>query len=41
MFPGELAIAGFDDRPESRESEPALTTVRIPLEEMGRPPSGI
>ena len=34
--PADLAIVGFDNRPESRESVPALTTVQTPLEEMGR-----
>jgi LacI family transcriptional regulator len=33
--PEDLAIVGFDDRPEARESEPALTTVRVPFEELG------
>lgn len=34
--PGELSVAGFDDIDVSRATSPALTTVRQPLEEMGR-----
>ncbi|WP_432839425.1 LacI family DNA-binding transcriptional regulator [Dactylosporangium sp. CA-092794] len=34
--PGELSVAGFDDIDVSRATLPALTTVRQPLEEMGR-----
>lgn len=34
--PGEtIAVAGFDDIPTVRDITPALTTVRIPLEEVG------
>ncbi|MFJ6677716.1 LacI family DNA-binding transcriptional regulator [Microbacterium sp. NPDC091382] len=34
--PGEdIALAGFDDIPTSRDVTPALTTVRVPLEEVG------
>ncbi|MEE6286964.1 LacI family DNA-binding transcriptional regulator [Georgenia sp. MJ173] len=35
-LPQDLAIAGFDDIPTLRDITPALTTVGIPLEEMGR-----
>jgi LacI family transcriptional regulator len=34
--PGELSVTGFDDLPASRWSSPPLTTVRQPLQEMGR-----
>jgi LacI family transcriptional regulator len=34
--PGDVAITGVDDLPISAEVDPALTTVRIPAEEMGR-----
>ncbi|WP_198169649.1 LacI family DNA-binding transcriptional regulator [Agromyces laixinhei] len=30
-----VAVAGFDDVPASRDVSPALTTVRVPLEEIG------
>ncbi len=33
--PGELSVAGFDDIATLRDFTPALTTVRLPLEEMG------
>ncbi len=33
--PAEVAIIGFDDRPESPLQRPALTTVHIPLFKMG------
>lgn len=34
--PGDdIAVAGFDDIPTSRDITPALTTVRVPLEEVG------
>jgi len=33
--PGDIAIAGFDDRPEGAQSNPPLTTVRQPMEQMG------
>jgi DNA-binding LacI/PurR family transcriptional regulator len=35
-IPDELAITGFDDTLLARYSNPALTTVRVPLEDMGR-----
>jgi LacI family transcriptional regulator len=34
--PHDLRVAGFDDIPTLRDHVPALTTVRIPLDEMGR-----
>jgi LacI family transcriptional regulator len=34
--PGDLSIAGFDDIDVSRATEPMLTTVRQPLQELGR-----
>ncbi|MFC7343552.1 LacI family DNA-binding transcriptional regulator [Saccharopolyspora griseoalba] len=34
--PGDLAVAGFDDISTLRDVTPALTTVRLPLTEMGR-----
>ncbi|WP_207454558.1 LacI family DNA-binding transcriptional regulator [Herbiconiux sp. SYSU D00978] len=33
--PGRLAIAGFDDIATARDVTPALTTVRLPLEQVG------
>jgi DNA-binding LacI/PurR family transcriptional regulator len=35
-IPEDVAVVGFDDTPSSRDSEPALTTVHQPIEEMGR-----
>jgi LacI family transcriptional regulator len=34
--PGRISVAGFDDIPTLRDLTPALTTVRLPLAEMGR-----
>jgi LacI family transcriptional regulator len=34
--PGDVAVAGFDDIPTLRDVAPSLTTVRLPLAEMGR-----
>ena len=34
--PDEFAIIGFDDQPIARVVEPALTTIRQPIEEMGK-----
>jgi LacI family transcriptional regulator len=34
--PDELSVTGFDDLPGSRWSSPPLTTVRQPLQDMGR-----
>jgi len=31
-----MAVAGFDDIPTLRDVRPALTTVRLPLVEIGR-----
>jgi LacI family transcriptional regulator len=33
--PGRMSIVGFDDMPIARDVTPALTTVRLPLVEMG------
>ncbi|MEV4056180.1 LacI family DNA-binding transcriptional regulator [Amycolatopsis sp. NPDC049688] len=33
--PGDVAVIGFDDLPISRRTDPPLTTVRQPVEEMG------
>jgi DNA-binding LacI/PurR family transcriptional regulator len=33
--PDDVAVVGFDDVPEAALSEPPLTTVRQPIEEMG------
>ena len=33
--PDDVAVVGFDDVPEATLSEPPLTTVRQPIEEMG------
>lgn len=33
--PGDVAVAGFDDIPTLRDVAPSLTTVRLPLREMG------
>jgi LacI family transcriptional regulator len=34
--PRDLSVAGFDDLDLSRATQPELTTVRQPLQEMGR-----
>ncbi|MFY7834927.1 MAG: LacI family DNA-binding transcriptional regulator [Novosphingobium sp.] len=34
--PDDVAIAGFDDAPESRYSFPPITTIRQPIEDMAR-----
>lgn len=34
--PGELAVAGFDDLPYSQTSNPTLTSVHLPAEDLGR-----
>lgn len=34
-IPGDVSVAGFDDLPFSVDASPALTTVRIPLQEAG------
>lgn len=33
--PEDISLAGFDDVPNARDLNPALTTVRVPMEEMG------
>ncbi|MET0238092.1 MAG: LacI family DNA-binding transcriptional regulator [Kibdelosporangium sp.] len=35
-IPEDVAVAGFDDIPTLRDVAPSLTTVRLPLEDMGR-----
>jgi LacI family transcriptional regulator len=35
-IPGDLSILGFDDIPQAAQVRPSLTTVRQPLEQMGR-----
>ena len=35
-IPGDVSIIGFDDIPEARVVHPKLSTVRLPLEQMGR-----
>jgi signal transduction histidine kinase/AraC-like DNA-binding protein/ABC-type sugar transport system substrate-binding protein len=35
QVPEDVAVIGFDDRPESAVQEPTLSSVRIPLQEMG------
>ncbi|MFF7181623.1 substrate-binding domain-containing protein [Streptomyces sp. NPDC008121] len=34
-IPGDVSVAGFDDLPFSLDAVPALTTVRLPLQEAG------
>jgi LacI family transcriptional regulator len=34
--PGDLAVVSFDGIPESRFTQPALTTIAQPIEELGR-----
>ncbi|MER6732327.1 LacI family DNA-binding transcriptional regulator [Streptomyces puniciscabiei] len=34
--PGDVSLAGYDDIPFARDLRPALTTVRVPYEELGR-----
>jgi DNA-binding LacI/PurR family transcriptional regulator len=36
QIPGDVAIVGFDDSPIAESTEPPLTSVRQPIEEMGR-----
>ena len=33
--PGDVSVAGFDDLPAAADVTPALTTVRLPLTDMG------
>ncbi|NUP21161.1 MAG: substrate-binding domain-containing protein, partial [Streptomyces sp.] len=35
-IPEDVAVIGFDDFPLAQRTEPPLTTVRQPLEQMGR-----
>jgi LacI family transcriptional regulator len=35
-IPGDISVVGYDDVPVAVELRPALTTVRVPLEELGR-----
>ncbi|WP_037605286.1 LacI family DNA-binding transcriptional regulator [Streptacidiphilus rugosus] len=35
-IPADVAVVGFDDSPVARHTEPPMTTVRQPSEEMGR-----
>jgi LacI family transcriptional regulator len=39
--PGDVAVIGFDDIPLSVEMTPRLSTVRLPLDEMGRRTVGL
>jgi DNA-binding LacI/PurR family transcriptional regulator len=34
--PGAVSVAGFDDVPVAAMTSPSLSTVRLPLREMGR-----
>jgi LacI family transcriptional regulator len=34
--PGDISLAGYDDIPFARDLHPALTTVHVPYEELGR-----
>lgn len=34
--PGDVSLVGFDDVPFAADVSPALTTVRVPYEELGR-----
>ena len=36
LIPQDVAVVGFDDVPFARYLSPALTTVRAPIEEVGR-----
>lgn len=35
-IPGDVSVIGFDDTPQATAVSPSLTTIRQPLEEMGR-----
>ncbi|MBO0778239.1 MAG: LacI family DNA-binding transcriptional regulator [Ktedonobacteraceae bacterium] len=41
QIPRDIAIVGFDDIPQATHVHPPLTTVRQPLEEMGRRAAGL
>jgi LacI family transcriptional regulator len=34
--PDDLSVVGYGDAPQMMELDPPLTTIRLPLEEMGR-----
>ncbi len=34
--PGKVSLVGFDDVPFAADLSPALTTVRVPYEDLGR-----
>jgi LacI family transcriptional regulator len=36
LIPKEVAVVGFDDVPFARYLSPALTTIRAPIEQVGR-----
>jgi DNA-binding LacI/PurR family transcriptional regulator len=36
LVPGDVAVVGFDDVPSARHFSPPLTTVRAPIEQVGR-----
>lgn len=40
-IPRDVQVAGFDDIPTLRDHSPALTTYRLPLEEIGRLAAGL
>jgi DNA-binding LacI/PurR family transcriptional regulator len=35
LVPGDIAVIGFDDTPLARQASPPLTTVRVPLVDLG------
>jgi LacI family transcriptional regulator len=35
-IPGELSVVGFDDSPLATRLSPSLTTIRMPIRDMGR-----
>ncbi|MFI2371845.1 substrate-binding domain-containing protein [Streptomyces sp. NPDC018833] len=39
--PEDVAVVGFDASPPARRTDPRLTTVRRPVEEMGRTTAGV
>jgi DNA-binding LacI/PurR family transcriptional regulator len=39
--PDDVAVIGFDDSPLAQHTDPQLTTVRQPVEEMGRTMAGV